>query len=136
SIDIFVEALKVVDIEQLLSHPKIKYLEVGDDGGAINRFYIYLVTYTQLTTADVYIPYYQDINLLNMRTFYKQGYRIREGKLFAIGFAKRYGSLPYENSILNIEKMLRSTSIDKLRNKFEDCNAIVVGAGPSLEYDV
>ncbi|MEK4248262.1 motility associated factor glycosyltransferase family protein [Paenibacillus sp. FSL W7-1287] len=135
-IDIFIEALKIIDLEQLLQHPQVKLLEVGNDPGVIRSFHLKLNTYSEYTKVEVYIPFYTTINLEIMRDFYKSSYSIREGQLFANGFERSFGTQPYRNSIRNLEMMSKSTPIKSLQSNFKGCTALIVGAGPSLELDV
>lgn len=134
--DIFVEALKVVDIEGVLSHPQVKLLELGDDLDTVRSFHLRLNTYSEFKRVEVYIPFYATINLESMRNFYKTNYSMLESQLFALGFEKSFGTQPYRNSIRNMEIMSKSTSVKTLQNKFTGCTAMIVGAGPSLELDV
>ncbi|MFD2505528.1 motility associated factor glycosyltransferase family protein [Paenibacillus septentrionalis] len=134
-IDIFVEALKIVEIDQLLEHPQVKQLTIGNHPIHFKLFHSLVSTYSSLSQIDVYIPYYAQINIEDMRAFYEYNYLIRESRLIEIGFEKQFGTLPYRNSINNIEKMLLSQPISELHNKFEGCTALVVGGGPSLAVD-
>lgn len=135
-IDIFVEALKVVNIEQLLMHPQVKLLCVGNNQEQLRNFHTFLNIYSIHEKIDLFIPFYAEVNLETVRQFYSYNYEFREAEMIWQGFEHTFGTQPYRNSIRNIEKMCRSLSIESLRNKFEGCAALVVGAGPSLEIDI
>lgn len=135
-IDIFVEALKVVNIEQLLIHPQVKLLRVGNSQEQIRIFHSLLNTYSVNEKIDLFIPFYAEINLKSVREFYSYNYSFRQADMIGRGFENTFGTQPYRNSIRNLEKMCRSLSIDSLKHKFEGCAVLIVGAGPSLEIDI
>lgn len=135
-IDIFLEALKVLQIDQLLQHPQIKLLVVGNQHVEFKAFYLLVNTYSSLSQVDLFIPYYAEINLDDMRAFYEFNYLSRESRLIEIGFERMFGTQPYRNSIQNIEGLLCSNSIEVLKNKFDGCTALIVGGGPSLAEDI
>lgn len=135
-VDIFIEALKVIEIDQLLQHPQVKQLSIGNQPLQFKVFHTLVNTYSTLQQIDVFIPYYAEINIEDMRAFYEFNYLSRESKLIEIGFEKQFGTQPYRNSIRNVEKMLFSQPISELKNKFEGCTALVIGGGPSLAVDL
>lgn len=135
-IDIFVEALKVINVEHLLSHPQIKLLYVGNNQEQLRVFHALLNTYSLHEKIDLFIPFYAEINLETVRKFYSYNYTFREAEMIGRGFENTFGTQPYRNSIRNLEKMCHSLSIGSLKNKFEGCAVLVVGAGPSLELDI
>lgn len=135
-IDIFIEALKVIQIDQLLNHPQIKLLHLGNEGVDFENFYTLLHTYSEFPIIDVFIPFYTNINLAAMRQYYDYNYTFREVEAIHYGFEGLFGVLPYRNSILNLEKMYNSHSLTTLKNKFLGCTALIVGGGPSLELDI
>jgi len=133
---IFVESLKVLNMEDLFEHPQVKLLYVGNEDIHARAFHIMVNTYSEYHKVDVFIPFYAQLHLDNMREFYNYNFTIREAQLLEQGFESIFGTLPYRNIIRNIEKIYRSHSLRVLKNKFEDCTAIVIGGGPSLEIDI
>lgn len=135
-IDLFIEALKVINVKDLLNHPQVKQLEIGKDDKTISKFHSFFNVYSEYQSIDVYIPYYSSIDIESMRKFYKTNYAHREGRILEWSFEQRFGTQPYRNSIRNIEAMSRSDSLKVLHHKFMGCTALIVGAGPSLEKDI
>ncbi|MCM3635948.1 motility associated factor glycosyltransferase family protein [Paenibacillus camelliae] len=135
-IDIFVESMKVVNIEQLLLHPQVKILRIGNLEEHYKIFHALLNIYSVKKKIDIFIPFYAEIDLESIRKFYNYNYNFREAELIGRGFEQIFGTQPYRNSIRNLVKMSQSLSIESLRNKFDGCSILVVGAGPSLELDI
>jgi len=135
-IDIFLEALKVLQIDELLQHPQVKIFALGDDDDDMIVFYELLHTYSEYAKIDVFIPFYAEINLELIRRYYKFNYSVREVKTIELSFEKIFGTLPYRNSIMNLEKLYLSCSLRLLKNRYAGCTVLIVGAGPSLEIDI
>jgi len=135
-IDIFLEALKVLQIDQLLEHPQIKIFYLGSDIEDAAVFYTLLHTYSEFPKIDVFIPYYAEINIQAIREYFRYNYSFRETEAREYGFEGLFHTLPYRNSIRNLEMMTQSHSLRALKQKFKGYTALIVGAGPSLEPDV
>ncbi len=135
-IDLFIQVLKVIELEELLEHPQVKLVEVGNDNETFARFHNLFNTYSEHKSIEVYIPYYAEIDIDSMKEFYKLNYMYKEDKILKFSYENLFGTQPYRNSIRNIEAMIRADSIKVLKNKYVDCTALIVGAGPSLEKDV
>jgi len=135
-IDIFIETLKVVQIDQLLQHPQIKLIHLGNIEEEIRLFNTLVNTYSEFAKVDIYIPYYSSIDSNAMSEHYRLSYIFREIEAIEYGFEELFGTMPYRNSIRNLEKMFQSSSLKALKNKFAGCTALIVGAGPSLELDI
>lgn len=135
-IDIFIEALKVIQIDQLLEHPQVKMLYVGDLDIDTGVFYKLVMTYSEYDKIDVIIPYYYNIDIERMKVFYKNNYRIREIEQMEYGFEKLFSTMPYRNSIRNIAHLLQSQPLTQLKDRWKGHTALIVGGGPSLERDI
>lgn len=135
-IDIFIEALKVIQIDQLLQHSQIKLLRLGNQEEEIGTFYTLLHTYSEFSKIDVFIPFYANINLAAMRKYYELNYSYREVEAIEYGFEGLFGTVTYSNSIHNLAKMYNSHSLTTLKNKIAGCTSLIVGGGPSLEIDI
>src|SRR5690606_38331900 len=70
------------------------------------------------------------------KDFYQYNYNVRSNHLSELSFEYEFGTLPYRNSIRNLEVVRKSTSIKALKDLYKGCTALVVGAGPSLELDI
>lgn len=136
SLDVFVEALKVINIKDIFEHPQVKLFELGDNEEEIKGFQIKVHIYSEYEKIDIYIPFYTDIDLLLLRDFYKTGYTVRKSQLLELSFENEFGRQPYLNTIRNLEVVNQTTSINIFENKYRGCSALVVGAGPSLELDI
>jgi hypothetical protein len=135
-IDIFIEMLKVVQIDQLLQHPQIKLLRLGKTEEEIRLFNTLFNTYSEFSKVDIFIPFYSTIDINALRKYYDLNYLFREMEAIEYAFEELFGTMPYRNSIRNLEKMFQSSSLRAIRDKFAGCTALIVGAGPSLELDV
>lgn len=135
-LDIFIEMLKVVNIDQLLEHPQIKLLQVGKVEEDIDQFIYMKNLYSLRPTINVFIPFYTSIDKKTMNKYYDKEYRVFTANILALGFEKSFGTLPYRNSIRNIEHLYHSHSLKPFDNKFDGCAALIVGGGPSLELDI
>ena len=135
-IDIFLETLKIINIEKLLEHPQIKLFEVGDSKQQFNDFAYLANLYSLRRRVHAFIPYYSNLDKKKMSEFYEFVYGALSATMIQIGFENTFGTLPYLNSIRNIEYLYKSHNLNILKNQFEGCAALVVGAGPSLEHDI
>lgn len=135
-LNIFIESMKVVDIELLLTHPQIKFFHIGNTPTDLDIFHYHVITYSTNAKEDVFVPFYAQLDMESVRRFYDREYVYRENQLIMFSFEKMFGTLPYRNSIRNISKLLRSPSIQELKDQFNRCTALIIGAGPSLEKDI
>jgi len=135
-LDLFVEALKIINIDQLMNHPNIKLLEIGNSEEAFQTFVHRKNLYSTNQQVDVFIPFYLGINKENVTDFYELSYQALTADMVSEGFEKKFKTLPYRNTIRNIEHLLTSNSLKILEDKYEGCTALIVGGGPSLEEDI
>lgn len=134
--DLFVEALKVINIDHLLEHPQIKLFHVGNEPTEIQSFIYLKNLYSSNNRVNICLPFYMAINQEHVTSYYEAEYSALTVELVETGLEYNFGTVPYRNSIRNIEYLYRSNGLELLKGKFNNCTALVVGGGPSLEKDI
>lgn len=134
--DLFVETLKVINIQQLLEHPKVKLLYVGNEISDMDNFIYLKNLYSCNTRVNICLPFYIATNQKNVISFYDAEYRGWTIEAVEKGLEYNFGTLLFKNSIRNIEYLYYSNSLELLKGKYKNCTALVVGGGPSLEKDI
>ncbi|URN96101.1 MAG: DUF115 domain-containing protein [Candidatus Pristimantibacillus lignocellulolyticus] len=135
-VDLFVEILKVININQLLEHPQIKLLHVGNGALGIEKFIYLKNLYSNNNRVNICLPFYTAINQEYVRSYYEEEYKALTREAIEAGLEYNFGTLQYKNSIKNIEYLYRSNGLELLKGKYRNCTALVVGGGPSLEKDI
>jgi len=135
-IDIFIEALKVISVETLFNHKNIVRIFVGKEDKTLSRFLEDLYYYAKFPIVLLDIPIYRTIDINYILKFVKAVDKINMQKIMITGFGERFGDITYINSIRNIPKLMSTPSIKLLKGQFKGCTALIVGGGPSLQYDI
>ncbi|MGI2296581.1 motility associated factor glycosyltransferase family protein [Paenibacillus sp. GXUN7292] len=135
-VGIFIEALKVIDAESLFTHKNIVHISVGKSEEILKEYTNYLYYYAKFPIRVLDVPIYRSIDAKYFVTFLKVLERVNVNKLFKNGFHQHFGNQMFINSLRNIPKMCKTPSFDIFKKKFEGSTAIIVGAGPSLQYDI
>lgn len=134
-IGVFIEALKVVNIEQLLACKNIRNLSVGKSNNTLRIYANLLYHYAKFPISLLDIPVYRSIDSQFFLNFLKVVEQVSINKLFRNGFHLQFGDQMFRNSLRNLVKMVKTPSLDLLKDRFKGCTAIIVGGGPSLQYD-
>jgi len=135
-VGVFIEALKAINVEELFTHRNIVNISIGASKLMLGTYVDYLHYYAKFPVRVLDIPIYRTINIKHFLAFLNLIEKVSTRKLFKSGFRYLFGDQMFKNSIRNISKMLKTPSIDILKDKFSDTTAIVVGGGPSLQYDI
>lgn len=135
-VGVFIEALKVVNIQDLFSHKNIVKISVGMSKSMLNSYTNSLYYYAKFPIRVLDIPIYRSINSELFLAFLKLLEKITINKIFRKGFYELFGDQMFKNSLRNMIHMYKTPSIDVIKEKFNGSTAIVVGGGPSLQYDI
>jgi hypothetical protein len=135
-VGIFAEALKVINAEDLFTHKNIVNISIGKSSGVLNRYTNFLYYYAKFPVRVLDIPIYRSINSELFLAFLKLIEKITINKIFRRGFYELFGDQMFRNSLRNMIHMNQTPSLDILKGKFPGSTAIVVGGGPSLQYDI
>jgi len=131
-VDIFIEMLKVVDIEQLVDHPSILVIEAGQQHleSFIENYEKYCAGKSQLLVTPYYFIEYKETYLLFQDKINQAQLNVHS----KLGF-KFIDSL-YVNILRNIKHVLQTPSIARFKNIFQGIPIIIAGSGPSLNDDL
>ncbi|MHA6481274.1 motility associated factor glycosyltransferase family protein [Paenibacillus sp. strain BS8-2] len=135
-IGIFVEALKVINAEELFTHKNIVNISIGKSKEVLNRYMHFLYYYAKFPLQVLDIPIYRTINTELFLVFLKLIEKITISKMVRRGFYERFGGQMFRNSLRNMIQMNNTPSLAILKGEFPGSTAIVVGGGPSLQYDI
>ncbi|GIP19100.1 PseD protein [Paenibacillus montaniterrae] len=135
-VGLFMQMIKIVDISQLLSHPNIKHIGVGKEDSTIEQFLEFIKKYCTFQYRYVRIPFYDKLSLETEKVFLEKLKKIDLEKKAVQGFHKTFGKVMYQNSLRNIPKLLSTPVLKTLEQRFPGSTAVIIGGGPSLQYDV
>lgn len=135
-IELFVETMKIVDISLLYGHPNIKYIAVGKDPSALHNFFEIVNKYCTLQYSFAHIPFYDKLSLDTQKLFLDTLREVGLHKKAVIGFHQTFGKIMYTNTLRNIPKMFKTPVLRTLKNQYEGSIALIIGGGPSLQYDI
>ncbi|WP_019424721.1 motility associated factor glycosyltransferase family protein [Paenibacillus sp. OSY-SE] len=129
-------ALKLRDLTDILNHPSVITLAVGEEDYVLT---LLLEAISSLVTdkfEEVTIPIYKQLygeTISKLHTISKQILlQYRANYITQYYFEKAW----FQNIIYNIDKVLTSKSIVSLEKACSDIPAIIVGSGPSLKDDI
>lgn len=135
-IQILHQALKLRDVTDIVSHPSIVTLAVGEDDYVLAQLLSAISSSVTDKFEEVTIPIYKQLfgeTLDKLHTMSKQILlQYRANYITQYWFEKAW----FQNIIYNIDKVLASKSIVSLEKCCSDIPAIIIGSGPSLREDI
>lgn len=135
-IEIILACIEERDVKKILSHPNIVTFGVGDDSYTQDQFIHYFLNQIYDNFAFLIAPSYKKIYKNHLQQFseaLKQQTLLFRGNMHT---NYRFREEWTKNTLLNLPKMVKSSSIYSLKDKFNDIPAIIVGSGPSLEQSI
>ncbi|SFF38537.1 Uncharacterized conserved protein [Paenibacillus algorifonticola] len=133
---IFLAAMKSVDLNKLLDRPQIKDFVVGGNASQQAKLFYKFLRYMKGEPEILSLPIYQSLMADKVSQFcndaiiaimnYDSSYRLYE----------KFGREWLENTLFNLSTTLSTPPITNMKNKLEGFSAVIVGAGPSLEADI
>jgi hypothetical protein len=135
-VELFVEMLNIVDVSMLYDHGNIKYIGVGKNEVSMQKCLEAINKYCSLQYDFVYIPFYEKLSLDTEKQFLIALRQIDLRRKAIVGFHQTFGKMMYRNTLRNIPTMLKTPTLQTFENLYEGSTAIVIGGGPSLQYDI
>lgn len=135
-IDIFIEALKVVKIREVIEHHRVKLFDIGNSVDDYKQFTVYKNLNISGYFYNLVVPQYISIAEEEVKEFIEIDYSNTRSAKVVESFDHIFGTLPYRNSIRNLKHVSNSQSLNVLKGKLKGCTALIVGSGPSLEKDI
>ncbi|ANY66970.1 hypothetical protein BBD42_11185 [Paenibacillus sp. BIHB 4019] len=133
---IFLAAMKSVELKKLLDRPQIKDFVVGGNASQQAKLFYKFLRYMKGEPEILSLPIYQNLMGDKVAQFcndaiiaimnYDSSYRLYE----------KFGREWLENSLYNLSTTLSTPPITNMKSKLEGFSAVIVGAGPSLEADI
>lgn len=134
--DIFIESLKVISLNELLSNPNIRFLAVGQSVEELASLFYWFYTYSRVMGGVVAVPYYLKMMGEQTKTFAEDLKQHLLSFESSRQYSQKIGLYEQRNLLKNIKKVLSTPSLIHLRNLWRGKKAIIVGGGPSLERDL
>ncbi|GAC41332.1 6-hydroxymethylpterin diphosphokinase MptE-like protein [Paenibacillus popilliae] len=135
-IQILHQALKLRDVTDIVCHPSMVTLAVGEDDYVRAQLFNAISSSVTDKFEEVTIPIYKQLfgeTLDKLHTMSKQILlQYRANYVTQHWFEKTW----FQNSIYNIDKVLASKPIGSLEKCCSDIPAIIIGSGPSLREDI
>ncbi|PZM67287.1 6-hydroxymethylpterin diphosphokinase MptE-like protein [Paenibacillus dendritiformis] len=129
-------ALKLRDLRELLSHPGIITLAVGEEDYVLTQLLGSISSLVTNKFEEVTIPIYKQLfgdTINKLHAMSKQIFlQYRSNYITQYYFEKAW----FQNIVYNIDKVLVSKPIVSLENTCSDIPAIIIGSGPSLRDDI
>ncbi|MEF2243942.1 motility associated factor glycosyltransferase family protein [Paenibacillus sp. IITD108] len=135
-IKIFIESLKVISLQSIIKHPSFKYLAVGDEPIEQEQLYFWYHTYANQYRHLVAIPYYTKRNKGQFEQFSE---KLRIGLMNHLSseqYAQSLGKFTLHNTLRNFTYILKTPSLAGLKGSLNEKEAVIIGAGPSLENEI
>ena len=134
-IQVLLAAIESVDLRETLSHRQIALLAVGHEEHVI--FHLLLQAYDAVKSKFAYIivpPYRRLYPEMDQRIgeLISKSIRSYAANFFTIS---RFNHEMIENTIINLERVLRTPSFVPLRGICQGIPAIITGSGPSLDME-
>lgn len=133
---LFLAALKIIDLQEIMAQAGIKRLVIGDMQQQRVLMLNSLMKNAKEKPLLLSLPVYNQINKINISAFTEEFKQIAADHLNLRVMYARYGEEWMENSLINAPSILFSPSIKGMRNLCKGVPAVIVGAGPSLEADI
>lgn len=135
-LQIFMNAMYVVDLEQIFSRDNVKDLAVGPKKNELDQLIYRLLRKVKGETIILSLPVYNRIHAGSKQKF------VEEAKMAILNFAYsksahgKFGIQWTQNRLYNMAVNIDSPSLIGLKGKLANKPAVIVGAGPSLERDI
>ncbi|WCT55364.1 DUF115 domain-containing protein [Paenibacillus kyungheensis] len=130
----FMESMKNYDFRELLTHPNLHWLSVGES--QLNMLFYLVCSYMQQEMAFVALRHYldHDMEILHdiKKKFTEYSFTFNSNKKTEEFFRQDW----VRNSLYQMPNMLASPSIEQLLNSFEGVTAVITASGPSLQEDI
>lgn len=133
---LFSLSIHACDLSELLSHQNIVGLTVGTNEQIIKEFIDRLTERVSASFAQLSVPSYNRLYISEIESFNQlaiQSTKMKRSNLATFG---RFAQDWINNIFKNLKYITKAPNVSFLRNKFIDVPAIVVGSGPSLQYDI
>ncbi|MFD1885615.1 motility associated factor glycosyltransferase family protein [Paenibacillus wenxiniae] len=134
NISVFYDAIQKYNLVELFQHPGFKGIAIGKDH--LKMLFSSISIYMQYDLAFVAHRQYLEHGVEQLYELkeefikYNQTFEVNQKTMnhFRIQWMR--------NSMFQLASLLTSPSIESLQNSFQECTAVIVGSGPSLEQDI
>lgn len=130
----FMESMQNYDFRDLLSHPNLHWLSVGES--QLNMLFYLVCSYMQQEMAFVALRHYldHDMDVLHdiKKKFTEYSFTFNSNKKTEEFFRQDW----IRNSLYQMPSMLTSPSIEQVKDSFKGFTAVITASGPSLQKDI
>lgn len=134
NISVFYDAIQNYNLVELFQHPGFKGIAIGEDH--LKMLFSSISSYMQYDLAFVAHRQYLEHGVEQLYELkeefikYNQTFEVNQKTMnhFRIQWMR--------NSMFQLASLLTSPSIESLQDSFQECTAVIVGSGPSLEQDI
>ncbi|CAH0118008.1 hypothetical protein PAE9249_00473 [Paenibacillus sp. CECT 9249] len=134
--EIFLAMLELRDIRRLLNHPNIAVLAVGDEKIIRDAFLGHIIQHItesiEIITTPIYKKLYGELFMLLQEEATNLILSYRGFLATTLFFQEEWT----ENIVFNLIHNLKNPHISGLKDVCKDIPAVIVGSGPSLQYDI
>jgi hypothetical protein len=135
-IQIFLAALEVIDLEDMIRNNNVVDIAVGEQKEQRDQFFYRLYRYLVGEPVFLALPIYNQLTYLDTKRIIEEAGDAISNYKSSILMSEKYGLDWARNSLLNMSRVLATPSIAELESQIEGMTAIIVGAGPSLDADI
>lgn len=137
SFDLFLEAIKNVDLTEILNNEEVAVIigDIGDIKPVISQ----MGAHISLLLKGAQITYFESEREFFPEFFTKTAKTVQEQVghfLCGVHTADKIGPVFFENSLWNFTTVLNSANLSALAGVLKDKTVLVVGAGPSLHENL
>jgi hypothetical protein len=134
--EVFLALIETRDMEPILRHKNIASLSVGSDSAIFYSTINIILDHVRSSFSFVIMPFYERnyiTDIKKLKTIASEVLLTYRGNLATyLMTAEKW----MENIIRNYPRVLASSDLSILKDKFADIPAIIVGSGPSLKEDI
>ena len=128
-------AMGAADLEEVFDSPRFHSFLVGEGESTIRQLAA-LLYYLEEEMVILELPIYNKVLPVQKERIMMAVNASMQEIVLRENTAKRFQDITIENVLKNLPIILNTPSLTGLKNKLDGYSAVIVGAGPSLDYDI